>query len=288
MRPSRQERSEFASNDDVRPDRNSSVGRALRILDVVGRHPNNASLSQIARRTGLPKTTVHRLLADLESHRAVERVLAGYRLGELALTLGATDARYDVLRRAVMPYLVDLYLDVGETVSLGILRDFRVIYLETLYSPSQSGTVLRTAQRAPAHATAAGKLLLAHSPGVAERYGREAVLESFTENTITSAASLADELSQILRDGVAFNREEYVVGLIGVAGPVNGADGRPIAAVTVGGPSDRLDLDRAEAKLRAAVHTVSAVVRHTCTDGLRGHGPGRRYCCPDGRFGHNG
>jgi DNA-binding IclR family transcriptional regulator len=108
--------------------------------------------------------------------------------------------------------------------------------------------------------TAAGKLLLAHSPALTDRYNVDIALEAFTDHTITSIAALAAELARIRRDGVAFNREEYVVGLVGVAGAILGSDGRPLAAMTVGGPSGQLDLVRVELKLRVAVHTASAVL----------------------------
>jgi DNA-binding IclR family transcriptional regulator len=239
------------------------VARALRILNALGSYPTMSTLSQLARRTGLPKTTVHRLLAELESHKAVERTVAGYRLGPLSLSLANRGSHHDWLRRAVMPHLVDLYESVGQMVSLAVLHGFTVVYLDTLHNRRLSQAVLRTERRAPAHVTAAGKLLLAHSPTLTEGYNVDIALEPFTDHTITSIAALAAELARIRRDGVAFNREEYVVGLVGIAGAVLGPDGRPLAAMTVGGLSGQLDLVRVESRLRAAVHTASAVLRRS-------------------------
>jgi DNA-binding IclR family transcriptional regulator len=259
-RSSPQATSEPAAEGDGSPPE-TTVARALRILDALGSYPTVSTLSQIARRTGLPKTTVHRLLAELELHEAVERAVAGYRLGVLSLSLANRGSHHDGLRRAVMPHLMDLYESVGHMVSLAVLQGFTVVYLETLHNRRLSQAVLSTQRHAPAHVTAAGKLLLAHTPALIDRYDVDVGLEPFTDHTITSIAVLATELARIRREGVAFNREEYVVGLIGMAGAILGPDGRPLAAVTVGGPHGQLDLMRVEPKLRAAVHSASAVLR---------------------------
>jgi DNA-binding IclR family transcriptional regulator len=144
-----------------------------------------------------------------------------------------------------------------------VLHGSTVVYLDTLHNRRLSQVVLRTERHAPAHVTAAGKLLLAHSPALTDRYNLDVGLEPFTDHTITSTAVLAVELARIRLDGVAFNREEYVVGLIGMAGAVFGPDGRLLAAVTVGGLSGQVDLVRVEPKLRAAGNAVSAVLRRS-------------------------
>jgi DNA-binding IclR family transcriptional regulator len=247
----------------------NTVGRALQILDDLSRRQAPTSLSAIARRTGLPKSTVHRLLGILEVHRAVERNGDLYRLGALSLGLAdGGDARHERLRRAVMPYLVDLFAQVQHSVSLAILVDFTVVYLETLYGPGHSPVVLRTDTSAPAHATAAGKLLLAYSPPPEGGRGVEVNLYPMTENTITTSDRFAAELDQIRREGVAYNREEYVPGLVGAASPIIVAEGRPLAAITVLGAAGEFDFATIVAKLRRSVHAASLAVRRHRSDPL--------------------
>jgi DNA-binding IclR family transcriptional regulator len=250
---------EPSAEDDAFPS-HTTIGRALRILDALG-SASVLTLSQLARRTGLPKSTVHRLLAELESHRAVQRAAAGYQLGTLSLDLAGRGGNHDWLRRAVMPHLVDLYESVGQMVSLAVLHGSTVVYVVTLHNQRLSQTLLSTERCVSAHVTASGKLLLAHVPVPTGRDDPDVALVPFTEHTITSPAAFAQELARIRRDGVAFSREEYVLGLVGIAGAVLGPDGRPLAAVAVAGPADQVDLVRVEPRLRAAVHAASVGLR---------------------------
>jgi IclR family transcriptional regulator, KDG regulon repressor len=166
-----------------------------------------------------------------------------------------------------------------------VLYDSSVVYLETLYNHRQRQLILRTETRAPAYATAAGKVLLAYEPALSERYGVDIALDPITEHTITTPTALAAELSQIRREGVAVNHDEYVVGFSGAAVVVNGLDGRPVAAISVGAPSGRIDLAVVMPKLRAVAYGASVAIRR---------GPPRRsgtrslYDGADGRAGGPG
>lgn len=242
----------------------STVGRALLILEYLGRQGTRASLSDIARRTGLPKSTAHRLLADLESHRAVERYGDRYRLGSLSQTLASrADRRYDALRRTLMPCLIDLYGQVNLSVSLAVLRHSAVIYLVTLYGPGHSQAVLRTGPSAPAHCTAAGKALLAYRLAMEQREEKDLHLVPMTDNTITSAPVFVAELARIRAEGIAYNREEYVQGLVGAASPIMRADRRPRAAITVLGLAGEFDFEAVTRKLRRSAHFASLLIsRH--------------------------
>jgi DNA-binding IclR family transcriptional regulator len=235
-----------------------SIGRALSILTAISRHADRVSLSELARRTRVPKSTVHRILGVLESHHAVERQRGGYRLGPTCLALGnSATTSDDLLRRTLMPHLVGLFAVLGEAVSLAVLREDQVFYLETLYNASHQHLIQRTEQHAPAHATAAGKLLLAHTPSLAARYGVDVPLVGLTSNTITTFGQFAAELARIRHAGLAISREEYVSGLVGVATAVVGPGGVPIAALTVSGPRHAMDLPTVVEPLRQTAQTAS-------------------------------
>lgn len=238
------------------------VGRALRILREVGRDYGPVGVAALSRRTGLPKSTVHRLLRILQTYHAVERGPRGYRLGPTTLELGGqAEQRDEMLRRLVMPHLVELYSHVGEAVSLAVLRDDSVMYLETLYDRTQRTIIQLTEQRAPVHATSAGKLLLAYQPALLARLSLDLSLPELTDYTITTPGRLARELARVRREGMAFSREEYVPGMVSVAAGVVGPRGLPIAAITVGGPRTRMDLAAVIAQVREATRTASAALR---------------------------
>jgi DNA-binding IclR family transcriptional regulator len=149
-----------------------------------------------------------------------------------------------------MPCLVDLYQKVNLSVSLAVLRHQSVVYLVTLYGPGHSRAVLRTEVSAPAHCTAAGKALLAYCPVQADRYGRDLDLWPMTSHSITSQTAFTTELARIRAEGVAYDREEYVTGLVGVASPILRTTGRARAAIAVLGSTGQFDFEGVTRHLR--------------------------------------
>lgn len=240
---------------------NSAVGRAVRVLGEIGRSDSSEppSMSELARRTRLPKSTVHRLLGVLESLGAIERNVLGYQLSKEIPLVGST-AGDDTLRRVAMPYLIDLYLQVHEAVGLAVLRGDRVVYLETIFQHRHRGFMHTVGLSGPAHATATGKLLLAYRPSIAARYGTELPMPAFTQRTITSPARFMAELAQIRTEGIAFSLEEQQRGMVGAAVPVTDPQGEPVAAIAVGGPRCHLDVTAAAAQLRLTAGIVSAAL----------------------------
>jgi IclR family transcriptional regulator, KDG regulon repressor len=238
------------------------VGRVLLLLGEIASNSDSGplSLSELTRRTGLPKSTVHRLLGILESQGAVERNIAGYQLGTETQALTGRVERDDMLRRVLMPLLVNLYVSLHEAVSLAVLRAGRVVYLETIFEDAHRNFVHRSGLNGPVHATASGKLLLAYRPALAARYGTDLPLTSFTDRTITTAAGFAAELARIRRDGIAFNIEEHLPGGVGVAAPVLGRRRTPVAAIAVGGRRAQMDVAAAVSQIRLASEAASATL----------------------------
>jgi DNA-binding IclR family transcriptional regulator len=238
------------------------VDRAFRVLAVVGHTGRETLFSDVVRESGLPKSTVHRILHSLVSVEAVERTRTGYQLGALSLELShESSVAHDRLRRFVMPFLVELYSTTGAPASLSVLYGSTVVYLETIYNRQQRTMVLRTDRQAPAHATAAGKLLLAYLTADGGDDGCDAELVPYTGRTIANGADLGAELARIRSDGIAYNREEYVSGLVGLAAGVVGAAGRPVAAIGILGPVGLMDLDASARAVRSTAHEVSVALR---------------------------
>jgi DNA-binding IclR family transcriptional regulator len=233
-----------------------AVGKAMLVLQCFNRSRVPVRLAEITRRTGLAKSTVHRLLAILEEHNAVRRVNSGYVVGEAIRQLSDDNrgAHWPELRRVLMPYLTDL------VTTLAVPHEFSALALAMLYPRSLAGPVLRVSDRMPLHCTAVGKLLLAYAPPSAALPQGDRWLVSHAANTITRRAQLDAELARIQRDGIARSREEYVSGIAGMAVPILDRRYGPIA-IGVAGPPAEIGSTDPEALLRRTAHAASLALR---------------------------
>ncbi|MEV0618798.1 IclR family transcriptional regulator C-terminal domain-containing protein [Nonomuraea sp. NPDC050404] len=165
------------------------------------------------------------------------------------------------LVRLTMPFLAELFTLTQHAVSLAVLREQAVLYLETLYPPAYTSHILRTSANAPAYCTAAGKILLACDPGARYNASRPGELQPLTESTITDGRELERELNDARARGIALCRGEYLHGYDAVAAPIFGREDKAIASITVSAPAALLDLDALVPLLRQSAHSASLSVR---------------------------
>ncbi len=214
------------------------IERAARILRGLKEHPDGLSLSEIAERVGLARSTVHRIVSALASEDFVVaasprgRVRLGHGLTSLAIAAGGD------LAREVHPFLVRLSRELHETVDLALLEHDHVLFIDQVAAPRRLRAVSAVGAAFPAHCTANGKALLAAL--ATERVVRllPARLERLTPATITDWDELLEELERIRQEGVAYDREEHTVGICAVGTVIRDGAGRP-AAVTVPLPAQR-------------------------------------------------
>ena len=225
--------------------------RLVRLMELVAASPAAPTAAQCARRLGLPRQSAHRLLGQLEAAGLTQRSLdGGYqpgdRLGRLALA-GLAHAWRGGDVRQVLRELVER---TGESCNIGVLDRDEVVYVDRVECDWPLRMQLGAGSRVPLHATASGKLLLAHLPARARRRVLAgAPFRRFTDRTIVGAEAMQAELERIRRLGHAVNDGENTVGLVGVAVPVRGADGRVLAGLSVHAPAARTPLDRVLAHL---------------------------------------
>jgi DNA-binding IclR family transcriptional regulator len=131
----------------------------------------------------------------------------------------------------------------GETTTLEVLAGDAVMILDEVSSRHLLGIAQDVGMRLPLHATSTGKLLLAHLPETEAAGLQGAPLRALTAATVTSPATLRRQLGEIRAAGYAVTAGELELGFTAVAAPVRNASGRVVAAVSVGGPSSRLDGD---------------------------------------------
>ncbi|HVV22655.1 MAG TPA: IclR family transcriptional regulator [Pseudonocardiaceae bacterium] len=245
-------------------DEQRSVGdRMLLILDTVATSPGEIGLSELARRTGLKKATVHRLATDLVAHRMLERGGYGYRLGLHLFELGEHVPASRRLRATALPYMADLLTATGEIVQLGVLDGTDVVYIEKLTGRQSASAPSAVGVRLPAYCTGLGKAILAFSHESAVDRVLAAPMPAHTSTTITDPARFRRELERIRDTGVAYDREEGTRGIACVAAPIVvesyvGRDGhRAVAGLSVTGPAQRLRPTRLAAAVRTAALSIS-------------------------------
>ena len=236
----------------------SVVEKAIALMDSVGTGRCGYGVSELARRTGLPKTTAHRLLGVLVQCEIVakqgDRYRWGQRLHEIAGRLGPRPER---LRAHLLPYLADAYVLTRQTATIGVRSHYEMAAIEVI---DGRGLELYTTPtgRGPLHCTAVGKVLLAYAPDDVRREVFGMRLCAFTPATITSVGALASELDRVRRRGLAVSDGEYRIGVRSVAAPVFDARGTVVAALGLAGPSDDFP---APAMAQAAMRVAQAASR---------------------------
>lgn len=232
-----------------------SVGRAIRILELVAEHPDQLGVTELGRRLGVHKATASRLVSTLAQAGLVERTpgIDAYRPGFGLVRLATTAlADLDVARQA-RPVLERLAEDTQETVNLAVLDGDEVVNVDQVAGGHAVLNVNWVGKRTPLHCTSNGKVLLAHLP---ERewdrvLGRP--LERRTARTITDPSALLGQLRRARGRGYAYTIEELEVGLNAVAAPIRGPGGEVVAAVSVAGPAYRVTRERIPELARAVV-----------------------------------
>lgn len=223
-----------------------AVDRALDVLLCFSSKTPELSMTQIAEKIGINKSTVHRLLATLEAKRFVQRdpisgmYQPGNRLLQMAfLTLEKTD-----LQEIAAPYMKQLNDLHRETITLSVLDDSDMVYVAVLESPQTVKLAAKPGQRLPAFCTASGKVVIAYSPEDIVQRIIDQGLPEYTKYTIRNSETMLHILSLVRDRGFAYSEQEYEEGINAVAAPILDKNKRPIAAIAVAGPAYRLSVQR--------------------------------------------
>lgn len=237
----------------------TSVGKALAILDAFEGAASVLGVSEIARRTRLPKSTAFRLLSSLEHRDYVERRGDRYCLGKRLFELGnqVSWCRPRNLRDTAVPYMCDLFGLTGKTIHLAVLDGTDVLYVEKLEGHDQPAAPTRVGGRVTARTTALGKAMLAYSDPAVIEATLSVPPTHPTPYTIVLPRLLLDELAAVRRSGVAIDREEVRLGLTCVAAPVL-RRGQPVGALSVSGLSREFDPMAIAQRVQATANRIAA------------------------------
>jgi IclR family transcriptional regulator, KDG regulon repressor len=256
-----QERVLLAEVQDTAEDRQAtpSVMKALQLLDAFRGAGPTLGVSEIARRAGVPKSTAFRLLTHLEQGGYVERSGRDYCLGRHLFELGNSVplCRPQGLLAVAAPHLGQLFTRVQRVVHLAVLDGTDVVYLDKIHGPNTVPVDTRVGGRMPAACSSLGKVMLAYSDRPTIGRVLRSGLTRRTRYSVADPTQFLRQLSRIRAEGVAFDHEEVKLGLVCVAAPVLGPDGRAVAAVSVSSHALRFDPRSVVTEVRRTAAAIS-------------------------------
>ena len=236
-----------------------SIGRALEVLDCFdGKAP--LALKDIGVRTGLPESTLFRVLLTLEKHGYLQQAVDGtYQLAP-KLRFGWLIEQANALRDKVRPELERLANRFNETASMAYLYDDRIHVLDSVETFHEIRMSNRIGRVLPPHCSAMGKAITAFqdralADQILEVYG----LSRRTEHTITDRARLFEEFDQVRRTGVACDREESILGGICYGAAIRPAGLPVVAAISLSTPVVRMTPERDEETRKAVIEAANRI-----------------------------
>jgi DNA-binding IclR family transcriptional regulator len=243
-----------------------TVERALSLLECFSEDEPSLSVGDLARRLGVHKSMVSRLVATLKTRRLVEQdpVTRNISIGGGALRLGSLYLQRVPLQAVAAPFVAELVKATNHSGHVGIRDGLRFLIVHSAESPAAVRVILRTGEERFLHATAGGKCYLAFSPDAYRAAMEEVGLPSLTGKTVTQKAKLDAELETVRKTGVAWNLEESHNGVGAVAAPVFDARGAVIGTVSLVFPVGTVgtaERGRLAKEVKKATDAISVAMR---------------------------
>ncbi|MCG6883763.1 MAG: IclR family transcriptional regulator [Silicimonas sp.] len=213
-----------------------TVGKALEVLEAVAAFERPVKFSELQENSHYPKATLYRLLQTLTNQNLVahDHDTGTYTLGLRLIRLAHTAWEHASLAPVARPFLERLASESGESVHLAQLDNGQVIFVDKLKATDRFETLAQVGKVAPAYCTGVGKAMLAFLPP----QQLEVVLQQqsffpYTRATHRSPDTLLEEIAEVRREGIAFDREEHEEGINSIAAPIFISKGRVIGALSV-------------------------------------------------------
>src|SRR5580700_11346851 len=224
-----------------------SVDRALLIIETLAEDDEGYRLRDLAIRTGLSPSTLHRLLTTLERRRFVEfdQTDGAWHVGRQTFSIGSAFVRRRNFVAPALPFLRRLRDLTHETANLGVVDDGEVIVLTQVESREIMRAITRVGGRAPMVTSGIGKAILATYAdedvvAIIQRHG----MRRLTPKSVVRAGELRDALEVVRREGYAIDDQEYLMGLRCVAAVVYNDQAEALAGISVSGLASRVPQER--------------------------------------------
>lgn len=239
----------------------SSVTAAARVLKCFSEFEPEIGISMLSKRLTLAKSTVHRLATTLTAEGMLEQnpETGKYRLGINLFILGTLVRRRLDVSNLSKPFLTMLREQCRETVHLAVLNDVNILYLYNMESREAIRMKSYIGTMKPAFCTAEGRAIVAFSSNDLINRILMSPLEKRTNETVLDAAKLHKIFTDVRNQGYAVDDEESEIGMRGIAAPLRDNTGEVIAAIGIGGPSQRLTLKKLRGLAPLLLNTAGAI-----------------------------
>lgn len=217
-----------------------SLGKALEILEIFSEQPCEYGVSDLARKTGLPKSSIHNILSTFSFYGFLQynKKTQMYQLGYKALELGNTFQKKDYFISVLQPFMSEISEQTDECVFLAKQSGSRVVYLDALYPENTFGRNI-IGVKAPMYCTGIGKAMLAFCDDAFIADILASPLETYTAYTLIDRNALMNEILSIRKNGYAVDNMEHEFGIKCVAVPIFSLNGELLGGLSVSGPSLR-------------------------------------------------
>jgi IclR family transcriptional regulator, acetate operon repressor len=245
-----------------------SLTRLLGLFDALAKSSNGLTLAELNSLLESPKSSLLNLLRPLVAEGYLNHDNGRYRLGPTIFRLAGNIMSVWNFSNVIRPYLEELAQRSHESVYVGVLdRAAKTItYVDSIDSPHAVRYSVPIGGVRPLYCTAAGRILLAFADDeFQEEYLRSTKLEAQTERTLTTRKGLRAELDKVVRTRLSVSIGEMFPESAAIAAPIFGANGKIVAAVAIGGPSQRL-----QPKLDALMPIIADVATRASGIAARG------------------
>jgi DNA-binding IclR family transcriptional regulator len=224
----------------------TALQRGLRLLQLFSQSERGLTAKQVTKLSGLPFSTVHRFLVNLETAGYLNCSAEGlYYLGVACFEVGQAALGQLDIRRLSLPYLQELNHQTRETIHLTVRHGLFAVYVEKLDSPEQLRIHSRIGASVPLYCTAVGKVMLAFTPQEErEKLVRQLELKRLTPNTVGSLQELRTELYRVEKNGYACDLEEHELHIRCIAAPIWDHTGGIHASLSITAPMVRMPVSR--------------------------------------------
>jgi IclR family transcriptional regulator, KDG regulon repressor len=239
----------------------SSVSAAARVLKCFSEAEPELGISNLAKRLSLAKSTIHRLVTTLMLEGLLDQnpETGRYRLGLNLFVMGTLVRRRLDVSNVSQPFLHMLREKTSETIHLAVLTGTDIMYLFNLESSQAIRMKSYIGTLKPAFCTCEGRAIAAFGGSEVINRLLSAPLVARTEDTITDSAKLLKAFADTRANGYAIDDEESEADMRGIGAPIRDSSGQVVAAIGIGGPSQRLTLKKLRSHAPVLLRTAAAI-----------------------------
>lgn len=214
-------------------EKRTSVENALQLLKLFSMDEPELSVTAVAQKLNVAKSTAYRLLSSLAQEGFVYKDIPSnrYSIGASVLPMMDVVQSQIPITNEARPILTNLANQTNENAHLGILEGFHLVYLETVEGLYHSEDYIHIGKRKPAHCTSGGKAILAFNQEMANLVRNH--LNPYTPYTVTDSTKFIEQLQTIKNNGYVISKQEYQPHIIGLAVPVYNDKNKVIASISM-------------------------------------------------------